>query len=244
MVSTSLSSLQKDRLIKSACRGGTNARIFEAKKSDKFSKESTLVRNSPKTTCAVSGTSKWKCDLCGKLVSKPGTLVQHHKKFHGVKDPMSEPNMNACSICGKNYQSKSALLYHVNSVHSFKLLKCEFCDKSFKHQRNLAAHKLRHGIKSKKCPYCSRAFYTASELGYHINGMHIQAKCWSCKFCGKEFSRSSSYQRHLIIHKSNRFVCEICHKDLKRKCNFQRHKKCHVENTNLNIKSATVKVLT
>lgn len=167
----------------------------------------------------------YECAVCGKVIAKQGMLTQHYVKFHGLK--LNPESRHICLICGKKYKSKPAVTYHITTAHSDANLKCDICDKSFGHSKNLKAHMKRHGKKEVACDKCPSKFYTTSELGYHYNAVHQNARCWKCETCGKEFSRSSIYLNHIEKHRPKRFECTICFKMFRRKAHIEAHMKQH-----------------
>ena len=152
-------------------------------------------------------------------------------------------DQNKCTQCNKVYRSRAALAYHVTSQHKEDKHKCPECSKEFTHIKNLKAHLKRHGAREKACSLCPSKFFTTSELGYHFNAVHMNAKCWKCNACGKQFSRSSSYYHHIEKHKTRRFECTICHKMFGRKSHAESHVKQHGSNkTNSSFSEVTNKI--
>ncbi|XP_063591846.1 zinc finger protein 28-like [Penaeus indicus] len=171
----------------------------------------------------------YECVMCGKVIAKRGMLTQHYAKFHGLK--LRPDSQHFCWICGKKYKSKPAVAYHITTAHSNEKLKCNKCDKTFGHVKNLKAHMKRHGDKNVACDKCPARFFTTSELGYHYNAVHQNARCWKCEICGTEFNRSSIYINHMEKHKSKRFECTVCFKMFHRKAHIEAHMKQHANPT-------------
>lgn len=168
----------------------------------------------------------FECGVCGKVIAKQGMLTRHYAKFHGLK--LNPDAQHVCWICGKNYKSKAAVTYHIATAHNETKLHCDICSKSFGHPKNLKAHMKRHGEKEVSCDKCTAKFYTTSELGYHYNAVHRNARCWKCDVCGKEFNRSCIYFNHMEKHKPKTYECTVCFKMFRRNSHIKAHMKQHL----------------
>ena len=136
----------------------------------------------------------------------------------------------------------------VTSGYDLDNMRCTLCDKSFKHDRFLMEHLLRHfGIKPKKttCPVCQKPVNRKSFVR-HLRLLHgIENKKISdekskktCPFCSKKVHRNS-YLRHLkYFHEENlnkpeikcnkkKKTCPICAKKVHRKSYLRHLKLCH-----------------
>ena len=81
----------------------------------------------------------------------------------------------SCEICFTKFSSKSALRYHVNSVHEDNNPHvCSICDKKFPVKNRLDQHIERvHDKKNRKqCPLCEHTAVSLSNLRKHIASIH------------------------------------------------------------------------
>ena len=66
----------------------------------------------PLTDCSSTLLSENRCDKCGKMCKTPRGLHQHYAKAHSRKKRHS-----VCKLCGKAFQHKYTLRFHVKQVH-------------------------------------------------------------------------------------------------------------------------------
>ena len=128
-----------------------------------FSQESNLKRH----TKVHTGQRDHKCEICDKYFSQAEHLRKHTRKIHENNEKFDFINENgnddnalpdisdmvACEIktincenCGKYFKTKSALNYHVDSVHKGLKFPCALCDKTYTRNTTLKSHmKMAHG---------------------------------------------------------------------------------------------------
>ncbi|KAI9283086.1 hypothetical protein BC943DRAFT_281244 [Umbelopsis sp. AD052] len=106
---------------------------------------------------------------CDATFAKYPELQYHTKHDHEKK----------CSICGKVYESRSMLTYHIRTVHEQQeLFSCHWdgCGKEFKMKSSLRYHIMHthRNTKPFKCEHdgCVAAFLTLSSLRRHIKSKH------------------------------------------------------------------------
>lgn len=87
----------------------------------------------------------------------PGMLKMHMKTHE------RENKLPTCSVCGKEFKSKS-ILYRHRSTHfsDHKEYVCSVCNKTFHTNYQLNAHMARH--KSHQCNECEKYFNSANDL--------------------------------------------------------------------------------
>lgn len=84
-------------------------------------------------------------------------MLKMHMKVHF-------PKVNKCTICKKEFKSKS-ILYRHRQTHFEKQHICSICEKAFGTNYQLNQHMARHrGEKGFKCQYCEKAYYNATDL--------------------------------------------------------------------------------
>ena len=118
----------------------------------------------------------------------------------------SEPGKaGLCPVCGKIFQFLQ-LHMQIHAVERPRIFKCAFCKNTYastsqckKHQRIHKGYK-RHHI-PKVCEECGKVMSSKYALSLHIRKTHRDERPFGCSQCGSTFAVSSSYKRHMKIHK-------------------------------------------
>ena len=121
---------------------------------------------------------------------------------------------------------------------------CSICGKTFKTQKQLDKHMIRHqnstilvnGVlvpaeekKTYECPKCGKQFTRESAYEQHLQ-LHEGNAPLKCKYCGKVFIRESLYERHVLRHENNRdfdYECAVCGKGFNRLGSYKKHMQEH-----------------
>ena len=144
-----------------------------------------------------------------KLLSKRTNKNNRRNKrsFHKVKNepievsqPTTSHQTHKCSVCSKEFKSKSLLTQHM-LVHTGELtFECSICKKKFSLAGNLKKHMLVHtGERKFECLTCSKKFTQASSLKKHML-LHSGILPFECSICGKKFSQAGNLKSHMRIH--------------------------------------------
>ncbi|GAB0097726.1 hypothetical protein DMENIID0001_133920 [Sergentomyia squamirostris] len=149
------------------------------------------------------------------------------QKSEGIKDKLK------CPLCGREFNSRNGLKYHLNQVHKkIKDVKCEICSRAFGCRSTLNNH-MRNVHRSERnfaCQECPRTFKIASSLYIHRKMVHSDCKRFPCELCGKKFTFKQQLKVHLMTHtKENVLFCEICRKGFRLKNNLTKHLKTHAD---------------
>ena len=183
------------------------------------------------------------CDYCDKTLKSETGLQYHLDHAHTELSsdvPLLHCQEEGCQLSTK---SKARFTQHNNLKHLAKTFKCEVngCDyvvgSAFqlkRHMKSSSHHKLI------KCHYCDRTFRNNGHLYNHIDHTHselcldlpdLTCEVEECQFKTKWLDR---LKRHLqSIHKSKVFVCGFdgCGKQLLTRGLLVDHRKCHPELT-------------
>ena len=184
------------------------------------------------------------CPYCLKSFSKTKARDRenHIKMIHENK---TDGKFN-CTMCEKSYMSKTAVDYHVDVTHTSQRqeFKCELCDKTFTHDKNVKRHLLTHTSPKEihVCTFCQSIFLRKDYLKIHIKKFHVfveydvdmaeqfkqDSKTYKCKICEEVFIGEEA-NMELVSHiaskckKGRRFPCDECTKDFSNKYNLNQH---------------------
>ncbi|XP_055531061.1 zinc finger protein 737-like [Wyeomyia smithii] len=148
-----------------------------------------------------------KCPQCPKVFHLVGDLKQH-LITHETEGEF------VCAECGEMFKRKLGLDVHTRSHQqnpnsgrrgkrgdgsgSFR---CDSCDRSFKHNYLLVAHKETHNPERQQfsCEECGKKFATKAGVYYHTKQkfVHQQMACTVCNVLVKGRER---YAEHLLLH--------------------------------------------
>ncbi|XP_045763119.1 zinc finger and SCAN domain-containing protein 2-like [Maniola jurtina] len=144
------------------------------------------------------------CDLCGKVLNHPSSVVYHKQAEHAEQ-------RYVCGKCGKHFRHKQLLQRH-QLVHSqLRPFHCKVCNASFKTKANLVNHQLLHtGVKKFTCEICKQKFAHKTSLTLHMR-LHTGLKPFTCVTCGKSFSQKGNLSEHERIHTGEKpYQCTMC----------------------------------
>ncbi|XP_046623863.1 zinc finger and SCAN domain-containing protein 2-like isoform X1 [Neodiprion virginianus] len=135
----------------------------------------------------------------------------------------------ACPQCGRSFNHKNSLVYHMRSHSGERPHQCDVCGKSFFAASALKVHKRLHsGDKPYKCDDCGRHFRQWGDLKYHSTSIHSEQKQFQCEYCGKDFARKYSLIVHRRIHTGEKnYRCEYCNKTFRASSYLQNHRRIH-----------------
>ncbi|XP_076808253.1 uncharacterized protein LOC143451518 [Clavelina lepadiformis] len=101
-----------------------------------------LPQRNPKQRCTAKEVKKlrtkrclkpFKCDVCGRLYSKPDSLKDHKMMHSNIKS-------HQCQVCGKLFSSNDRLERHVKRHSNIKPFQCNVCSKSFSQLGTFHSH--------------------------------------------------------------------------------------------------------
>lgn len=119
-----------------------------------------------------------------------------------------------CDIVGCNsaYFCNTNLMTHKKRSHSFEIVTCEVCGKTFNSLINLNEHvRKNHKEGQHICPAegCGRRFITPYYLNLHAK-THYGIRDRECQWCGQRFFNKKHLNQHVeVAHKKSRFYCQV-----------------------------------
>lgn len=176
---------------------------------------------------------KLECDVCGSKF-----LLNYDLKRHMIKH--SSYRQFSCEQCQQRFKTEVSLKSHIKVLHNQKHLKldrtfnCQFCERSYFHQRHLQYHMRKHtGDQRYKCELCipEKLFFYSDAVKWHNIRHHEQPAPFNCRTCSKKFIHEKSLHTHEKEHEQGNgslvVVCPICEKPVSEKRHLKRHMRGH-----------------
>ena len=152
------------------------------------------------------------CKLCDFSCSTVRDLNRHHKDDHGIV---------TCSVCGKNFETKTALDKHMYCHTKKNAFCCEECGQAFPFKSRLVQHQITHTIEPLfKCKHgqCNKGFKNKGDLNRHVKShSNTWFFCRTCTYRNKDKRNRDSHER---THEAEgqgleRYSCERCGKPMR-----------------------------
>lgn len=134
----------------------------------------------------------FKCELCGKLFTKP-EVMKRHKRSHSIKKDFS------CTFCDMSFHRRDCLTDHLRNHTGERPFQCTICNKKFTRGFVLLRHMRIHTDGEFKCEVCHKSFDRKDTYNDHVRN-HTGEKPFKCRFCPKSFSRSFVLTKHEKNH--------------------------------------------
>lgn len=181
-----------------------------------------------------------KCSLCNLPFEKFSQVTKHFKTAHPDKKGF-------LLCCGKKFEERYLLLYHIESHIHPEMFKCTICtNKRFKTTLMLKNHmrQLHTGSQvPSTCDVCKRTFVNELALKYHTKIHFVDPdrvfECYKCEnkkfyeniiLLKRHFSSRHRFQNSDRDEESvESYVCEVCSKLFSGKGRFSGHMQRHKE---------------
>lgn len=165
------------------------------------------------------------CGECHQTFSKISKLKKHSLEKH------NKPLILSCSVCQKEFRTKSKLERHFASHESPVTHSCEDCGKTFKHKRDMERHQEQHTEEKKtklKCNFCPREFYRKHDLDRHVENIHPAKAPYRCELCLAGIGSVEQLEKHLPEHAATHpHICWECQRGFRTVQNLKRHLVLH-----------------
>ncbi|VEN39102.1 unnamed protein product [Callosobruchus maculatus] len=179
---------------------------------------------------AHEGSTKYKCEICGKAFTI-NTYAIEHKYFHTGEKPFQ------CEICGKHFMFSRQLGSHRRTSHyeiltGSPLVKydCDICKKHYESAFGLRRHKLtiHNDVDlSVICEICGKRISTKEKLKFHMR-THTGVKPYPCEICGKCFSKKHQMIEHTRVHTGEKpYICSHCGRGFSQRTPLVLHIRTH-----------------
>lgn len=134
----------------------------------------------------------YKCEVCGKLFTKP-EVMKRHKRSHSMTKDFS------CTFCDMTFHRRDCLTDHLRNHTGERPFQCTVCNKTFTRGFVLLRHMKIHADGEFKCKVCHKTFDRKDTFNDHVRN-HTGEKPYKCRFCPKSFSRSFVLTKHEKNH--------------------------------------------
>ncbi|XP_051788052.1 zinc finger protein 184-like [Erpetoichthys calabaricus] len=196
------------------------------------------------------GQKPYCCSECGKQLSDFSSLKNHkriHTAFRVTQEFTLEKSHTAVlsvannsptrAVC-RSTQEFTLVRNHIavlNVVNNSQMQATSGTTKEFTLEKRLIPAKKKTiaegAIKSRVKPYCcaecSKQFSSSSSFQRHIK-IHTGEKPHCCSECGKRFLYSSSLKSHIRTHTGEKpYCCSNCGKQFSKSSNLRSHKQIH-----------------
>ena len=185
------------------------------------------------------------CGICYKILQRKRDVEVHMKFRHGKSSENSKysPDIYDCFTCEQTFASKTSLNYHIEVVHNKTIsLRCNICNKEYKHPLLLKSHMKVHDEKEFKCKACDKSFRSKAQLNIHYRRKHCDTtydmrqlrqdsvcdenyKCMNCEeIMSCEYDLYFHYTTNECIKP---YKCDECQKTYKSNQDLKVHKKMY-----------------
>lgn len=157
---------------------------------------------------------------------QPQASIKHRIKIHHHEF--------TCDICFKTYQTKAALLKHVQlHIPNNEKHNCDHCSKAFLQEEDLMTHinRCHSSDASFVCDYCENIFASMKMMllcrDSH-RGKKSEEQLRSCPICLKKMKSNSIHSHVKLVHNKERDqVCQVCGKAMKTSYDLKVHLRTH-----------------
>ena len=162
------------------------------------------------------------CPHCDKSFCEAYFAKRHIQSEHNT-------SLFNCNICEREFQSKIALTYHKNLMHTtdYTRVSCDMCNKTFASLNTLKSHqKYAHSNeKNEQCTYCDKKFKQKRDLRFHLAKIHdvdlftekygesYEKAAFKCGKCESTFGYKKNLNAHIRSKHSisvESFKCDKC----------------------------------
>ncbi|XP_069363470.1 zinc finger protein 585B-like [Maniola hyperantus] len=148
------------------------------------------------------------------------------------KKRLNQKRPHSCEYCQKRFLHLETLQVHKKCHEGESLVfKCNFCLVEYADEAARKAHEASHqGPKPYLCTICGRGYKKRETMIYHRKN-HKPDREFICDICTKSFNAQCKLQRHIVSHRTQRFIlryeCPVCAHMFHTKYHVQMHLATH-----------------
>ena len=181
----------------------------------------------------VETSGEIKCSVCGDMFTDAHAYRLHYTQHtHPYK----------CTQCGRMFLRKTNMDSHRCDPWDGETVACEVCQKTFRHPKYLARHRIVHEEPKYTCEKCKKRFHRIDYYNDHMcvtaTGERARIKRLAgdrevvvksqdpliCATCGKSYISTSNLNKHLKTHGDKKEACDVCGKRFHLKVALNEHR--------------------
>ena len=182
----------------------------------------------------VETSGEIKCAICDDLFTDAHAYRVHYTQHtHPYK----------CTNCGRMFLRKTNMEAHRCDPWDGTTVECDVCQKTFRHPKYLARHRIVHEEPKYTCVKCNKRFHRVDYYNDHMcvtdSGERARIKRMAgdreviiksqdpliCATCGKSYISTSNLNKHLKTHGDKKEVCDLCGKRFHLKVALNEHRR-------------------
>ena len=141
------------------------------------------------------GLGIYKCLFCGTGLSSKQSLSFHEQIHVGVTSDYLQ-----CTMCSKKLLDKRRLKLHmIKHRTKEKMEQCLVCKKEYLRKSSLRQHMRDHDVGDHKCQYCDKSFPHERYLKNHSIRIHKERSVFKCNACPAQLWSRQGVERHQQI---------------------------------------------
>ena len=182
----------------------------------------------------VETSGEIKCAICDDMFTDAHAYRLHYTQHtHPYK----------CTQCGRMFLRKTNMEAHRCDPWDGETVECDVCQKTFRHPKYLARHRMVHEEPKYTCAKCKKRFHRIDYYNDHMcvtaSGERARIKRMAgdrevimksqdpliCATCGKSYISTSNLNKHLKTHGDKKEVCDLCGKRFHLKVALNEHRR-------------------
>ncbi|XP_058976053.1 zinc finger and BTB domain-containing protein 17 isoform X18 [Musca domestica] len=214
-----------------------NPEHFKCKTCNKICRDSTQLEAHEQTHLPNPPESKYKktfqCEKCSKTFSSKASFEHHMVAKHVPREEFKFE----CPECKKKYPTSKRLSSHLNVHNPENHAICDQCGKTFQNKHRLKYHirfdhfnEMRPKKIPEQCSYCDKWYSSKCSLYEHIKNMHTDTGAeHRCQTCGFVSTTSKALKKHILFNHDvvRKHKCNLCEKAFKRPLDLKEHMATH-----------------
>lgn len=186
----------------------------------------------------------YKCSICDKKYAKSRNYLMHLNRLHNLTTSLKPKKYFYCDTCGKEFDKKSKLKYHLLNHVNEKQYNCLTCAIGFENSHQFYCHiqRIHRNISDKiiyntqsqsikyNCTKCNMIFKHSITRRKHFQQLHADPNTYVCEVCLTVFITLRAFRWHKKKQHNDadkEFKCRYCPKSFFLSSNRSYHTTTH-----------------